>query len=46
MIKRLIQKFFDYKIVGEYYDSYFDKTKGIHVMKKKYIKKYRLKKRR
>ena len=46
MLKRLFYAFFDYEIVGEYYDSFFDKEKGRHVMQKKYNRKYHLRKRR
>ena len=40
MLKRLINKYFDYDIVGEYID-YDGKGHG----KKKYIKRYKLRKR-
>ena len=40
MLKRLFNRFFDYKIVGEYYD-YDGKGHG----RKRYIKKYFLRKR-
>ena len=39
--KKLLNKFFDYRIVGEYYDT----SDGIHY-RKKYIKKYFLRKRK
>ena len=38
MLKRLFNKYFDYDIVGEYYD-----TKGDGRYQKKYIRKYYLK---
>jgi len=38
VFKRLLKKYFDYDIVGEYYD-----TSGNGVYVKKYIKKYYLK---
>lgn len=38
MLKRLFYTFFDYDIVGEYYESCFDKEKQINVIQKKYIR--------
>ena len=38
MLERLLKKFFDYDIIGEYYD-----TTGNGVYRKKYNKKYYLK---
>lgn len=46
MLKRLFYTFFDYDIVGEYYESCFDKEKQINVIQKKYIRKYHIRKRR
>lgn len=40
-IKKFISKFFDYDIVGEYYD-----TNGDGHYYKKYVKKYHLKRRK
>lgn len=38
-LKRLFYQYFDYKIVGSYYDTTHDKH-GREVLKRKYIKKY------
>lgn len=38
MIEKLLKKFFDYKIVGEYLECV-----GVNRYRKKYIKKYYLK---
>lgn len=38
MLKRLFNRFFDYKITGEYYDTWVEN--GVRHYRKKYIKKY------
>lgn len=42
MIYRLILKFFDYQIIGEYYDICRKHGKAVYT--KKYLKKWRLRK--
>lgn len=44
MLSRLILKFFDYDIIGEYYDLHRKHGKATYTMK--YLKKWRLRKRR
>lgn len=42
MLERLLKKYFDYDIIGEYYDMERD-DKGVCYYRKKYNKKYYLK---
>ena len=45
IINRILAKYFDYEIIGEYYAPYFDEKKGMRIYKKQYVKKYHLKRR-